>query len=136
MNDGPGPSGPWLGWYLVRILRLGSFIEALLWLWMRDYRNSDASLWMLWDAMARAMVGKWKEALHNLEILEYQWRVGSKFQRAWRYYCRDYPEPLKQLFYWSRSIWSDEICLLQLRDQMIKDGEFPSALPEIDIKGL
>ncbi|KAL5343575.1 hypothetical protein BJX70DRAFT_115023 [Aspergillus crustosus] len=78
--------GPWPRLYPVRILRPGAFIEALLWLQMRDFQLWPLS--SLWGSMNRAMQRRWEVAHKDDRKFEHQWLVGPRFQRAWAYFRR------------------------------------------------
>ncbi|KAL4809629.1 hypothetical protein BDV18DRAFT_157378 [Aspergillus unguis] len=120
--------GPWLGKHPVRVLKPSSFVEALLYLWMRDFRDPNSKMWLEWDNLAHRMKVDWD---YNPEIPESQKRLREEFQRAWDYYCLRYPKSLD--LYRHSSFETHRLGLLYLREKLIKEDRFLSELPNVEL---
>lgn len=127
-QDLPFP-GPWLGLHPVRVLKTTAFIQALIYLWMRDcQRYPETRLWMLWE--------RWMSIMKR--IPESEEPLQGEFQRAWDYYRGNYPKTLDILLP-PPGLRPSRLGLLQLREKLVKEGKFLLELPKIvlpDIKDL
>ncbi|RDW69111.1 uncharacterized protein DSM5745_08871 [Aspergillus mulundensis] len=116
----------WRDLFPLRVLKTGTFIEAILHLWMRDNRRQhETDLWMFWDGLAGSLQHGPASQVH----------LRDGFQRAWDF-CRGEFDHLYQKAI-KRGIDVDchfhLIGLIQLREQLRKDGRFPLELKEVGL---
>ncbi|KAL3459110.1 hypothetical protein BJX64DRAFT_291507 [Aspergillus heterothallicus] len=128
-------SGPWFGLCPVRIPKQPIFIEAILWLWMRDLCNGTY-LYGLWDTMASLIREQQKKNNHDARIPEYERRVRPRFQQAWEYYCGEVPESVDATWCPGYTFSPCDFGLMKLREEMIANGEFLQEMPDFGFRAV
>ncbi|RDW68881.1 uncharacterized protein DSM5745_08641 [Aspergillus mulundensis] len=108
-----GPTGPWSRRYPMRVLNPVSFTESYIWLECRDYERDDRFMEL------------WANMLHELyDDAIFKKCLRPRFMPVWEGYVANRTlEPGRPHPY---------LPLLDLRDEMIENGELPANLPVAD----